>query len=67
MTKEEALAWLNTEVSHYECEDCWYSCATITCDEHRRSNECDCGADKENQMRREIAKMLSDAAKESAK
>lgn len=29
---------------HYECEDCWYSCATITCNEDRHSDKCDCGA-----------------------
>lgn len=33
--------------SHYECEDCWYSCATLTCDEHRKG-PCDCGADEWN-------------------
>ncbi len=48
---EAAIARLRVTVealkkrsSHYECEDCWYSCATITCNEDRRSDECDCAA-----------------------
>ena len=64
MTKTEALAWLRKEVPHYECEDCWYSCATLCCDEHRRSDKCDCGADEENAKRAEIAAMLSSEAEE---
>ena len=38
----------NAEQLHYECEDCWYSCATLTCDDRRRSEVCDCGVDKLN-------------------
>ena len=33
---------------HDECEDCWYSCATITCDDKRKSDKCDCGTDHWN-------------------
>jgi hypothetical protein len=62
MTKDEALQWLRTKVSHNECEDCWYSCATLTCDEHRRSDKCDCGADDENAKREQIAALLQDGA-----
>lgn len=46
--RDRLLALLQeSRKNHYECEDCWYSCATLTCDEHRRG-ECDCGADKWN-------------------
>jgi hypothetical protein len=51
---DKAVAWeararlaveeLQRHTGHYECEDCWYSCATICCDERRKSDECDCGA-----------------------
>lgn len=58
MTRDEAIAWLREQVPHHECEDCWYSCATICCDEHRRSDKCDCGADEQNAKRAEIAAML---------
>lgn len=34
--------------SHYECDDCFYSCSTICCDDSRRDRECDCGADAIN-------------------
>lgn len=54
----DAIAWLRTKVSHYECEDCWYSCATLTCDEHRKSDQCDCGADEENEKREQIARLI---------
>jgi hypothetical protein len=54
----KALAWLKREKSHYECEDCWYSCATICCDEHRTSDKCDCGANEENQMKRTLLAYL---------
>lgn len=54
MNIDEIRDWLKEEVPHYECEDCWYSCATICCDEGRRSEKCDCGADAENEARRQI-------------
>jgi hypothetical protein len=50
---------LRVPVSHYDCEDCWYSCATLCCDEHRRSDKCDCGADEENALRSEAAALLA--------
>jgi hypothetical protein len=35
--------------SHLDLEeDCWFSCATLTCDDGRRSDVCDCGADAAN-------------------
>jgi hypothetical protein len=33
---------------HLDCEDCWYSCAILTCDDNRKSDVCDCGADATN-------------------
>ena len=44
--RHELIEELKHHVYHHECDDCWYSCATITCDEQRKSNECDCGADR---------------------
>jgi hypothetical protein len=41
---ETAVPVLKRASSHYDCGDCWYSCATLTCDEGRASEECDCGA-----------------------
>jgi len=58
MTKEEAIAYLRTPSPHDECEDCWYSCATLTCDERRRSTECDCGADARTAKHAAIADLL---------
>jgi len=34
--------------SHLDCPDCWYSCAILTCNDSRKSEICDCGADKWN-------------------
>jgi len=36
--------------SHYVCEDCWYSCPKSgeCCNEFRKQDECDCGADEWN-------------------
>ena len=66
MTRDEAVAWLSKEVPHYDCEDCWYSCATLTCDDHRKSDKCDCGADAENAKRAEVAAMFSGEAEGKA-
>ena len=58
-TVEVAVEWLERRRrAHYDCEDCWYSCATLTCDEQRRSDKCDCGADT---MNAEIDAMLQAA------
>lgn len=65
MDKEQIVAWLCKPVSHYECDDCWYSCATITCDENRRSSVCDCGADEENEMCKAAAEALQAAPSET--
>lgn len=37
---------LASKRSHYECEDCWYSCPKSgeCCNDSRRNSECDCGA-----------------------
>ena len=43
---------------HYECEDCWYSCATICCDDQRHSDKCDCGADEHNALMERAAATL---------
>ncbi len=42
----DLFEFLRREAHHYECEDCWYSCATITCDERRKGGSCDCGANE---------------------
>ena len=54
----KSLEWLARKTPHYECEDCWYSCATICCDEHRKSDKCDCGSDEENEMKRTLLAYL---------
>lgn len=41
---DAAVPLLERAARHYESEDCWYSCATLTCDDNRRSETCDCGA-----------------------
>ena len=58
MTFNEAILWLQTDHGHTDCEDCWYSCATLTCDETRKSDVCDCGGDAINEIKAKIAKML---------
>lgn len=47
------------EESHNDCEDCWYSCALLTCNEHRHGDKCDCGADEQNALRKEAAAALA--------
>ena len=59
------IAWLRLEMSHFECDDCWYSCAKLTCDENRRSDVCDCGADEQGRIRKLIADELSAAERGS--
>lgn len=39
-----AVAELLRHTGHHECDDCWYSCSTLTCDDRRKSDVCDCGA-----------------------
>ena len=56
---ELARRLLASKHDHYECEDCWYSCATICCDESRKSDKCDCGATEENALKDEAASALS--------
>lgn len=36
--------------THVTCEDCWYSCPKSgeCCNEHRKGDDCDCGADTWN-------------------
>ena len=42
------------EKPHFDCEDCWYSCATLTCDDRRYGPVCDCGADEFNTLQRAL-------------
>lgn len=39
-----AVALLERQTACVEHADCWYSCATLTCNDGRRSEKCDCGA-----------------------
>ena len=41
---------LESKRKHYVCEDCWYSCPKSgeCCNEFRKQDECDCGADEWN-------------------
>jgi hypothetical protein len=57
--REKILAWAQTETPHYDCEDRWYSCATLTCDEERQSALCDCGADETNTIKAALREFLS--------
>lgn len=57
---KDVAEWLDRETAHYECEDGWYSCATICLDERRRSETCDCGADQENAIKAKLRKLLRD-------
>lgn len=59
----QVVEWLYHQTGHHECEDGWYSCATLTFDEHRRSEECDCGADDENRRKRVLLAYLERLAK----
>lgn len=47
---DELIAKLEClKISHYVCEDCWYSCPKSEkscCDD--RQEDCNCGADKHN-------------------
>ena len=52
----EALTRLE---KHYDSEDCWYSCSTLTCNDQRRSLQCDCGADRINAMHERAATLLT--------
>lgn len=55
---------LLVERVHSDCEDCWYSCAKLTCNEVRKSDVCDCGADEENALCREAAAALASQREE---
>jgi len=55
---DELLARLDAEVTHYICEeDCWYSCpkSGVCCSDREDSDECTCGADEENALRKDAA------------
>ena len=67
---------LRRKIGHEEADDCWYSCAILTCDDKRKSDKCDCGADQMNalhsaaadeieRLEREIEGLYEDAAGES--
>lgn len=65
MMDDDVKKWLDHETPHYECEDCWYSCALLTCDDHRKGSKCDCGADEQNEMRAKLKELLrADVARE---
>lgn len=57
-------AVLERRAKHTDCEDCWYSCATLTCDDARWSEECDCGADVAATALASVRSVLSPAAKQ---
>lgn len=61
----ELVKALRVKESHYDCEDCWFSCATLCCDERRRSDKCDCGADEENALRERAAAALEEVGKDA--
>ena len=44
--RHELMEELKRHAYHHESEDCWYSCAILTCDDSRKSDKCDCGADR---------------------
>ena len=49
---------------HYICEDCWYSCPKVEgedscCDESKEFDDCNCGADKTNNIIDEIIYMIN--------
>ena len=48
--KELVDLLLASKRDHLECEDCWYSCSTLCCDDERSGNPCDCGADTWNAL-----------------
>ena len=50
-------------VTHYYCEDCWYSCPKSEdgCCDDREGSECNCGADESNTILDSIIKYLSNA------
>ena len=57
--KADLIARLMVIVPHYECSDCWFSCATLTCDDDRASDKCDCGADGLNELHAEAVEALN--------
>ena len=50
---------LRRPMGHEDCDDCWYSCATLTCDETRKSDVCDCGRDNLYALHMRAADALS--------
>lgn len=56
----ELIALARQHETHLDCEDCWYSCATITCNDARKNNHCDCGADRLNSLHEKLATRLSE-------
>jgi len=44
-------------MSHYYCEDCWYSCPKAEdgcCNDAYKKDECNCGADEHNKRVEEL-------------
>lgn len=53
-------------ISHTHIEDdSWYSCSLYTCNDLRKSDKCDCGADRmKKELTKEVAVMVLEARKE---
>ena len=59
MSDDELISRLREQHSHDDVEDCWYSCATLCCDDMRKSDVCDCGADRINALHTEAADRIA--------
>ena len=60
--QQKAIALLpKLERGHYYCDDCRYSCpkAVEGCCDESQGDECNCGADKYNQLLSEIISLLT--------
>lgn len=59
---EEIIALIESlKLSHYECEDRWYSCPKSeegTFNEFYNEDECNCGADEHNKTVDEVIKLI---------
>ena len=68
--QKEALSLLpELEQGHYYCDDCWYSCpkAVDGCCDESQGDECNCVADKYNQLLSEIISLLTPPEVENGK
>lgn len=64
MTKEEIVAFIESRrLSHYYCEDCWYTCPKHPegCCNDKKPDICNCGADQWNaEIDATIKRLLSE-------